>query len=257
MSLGRRLLRGAIFLGALLLLWEIVVRLSKLPPYLLPGPREVGTALANLFRAGEIAPAVAASLRRMLLGYSVSLVAGVLVGMLLAASRLADETLGALILGLQTLPSICWLPVAILWFGLGEGAILFVVVAGAFLAVASAARDGIRGLPPVLFRAGRTLGATGPRLWLRVALPAATPSLLLGAKLGWSFAWRSLMAGELLAAGSAGLGQMLTMARELNDLPRVFAVMAVIMTIGRLVDRFVFAPAEESVAARWGTTARG
>ena len=247
------LLRRSLFLVLLVLLWQGAVSLTKVPPHLFPGPLDVFRALVAVRRAGEIWPAVFASMRRMALGYFGSLAAGVLIGMALAASRRVDDTFGALLLGLQTLPSICWLPVAILWFGLGEAAILFVVVAGALLAVASATRDGLRNLPPVLFRAGWTLGARGVPLWFRVALPAATPSLLIGAKLGWSFAWRSLMAGELLSAGAPGLGGMLTMARELNDLPRVFAVMLVIMVIGRLVEVLVFRPAEQAVAKRWGT----
>lgn len=256
MKRGGRFFRGALFFAVLVLIWEAVVVAAKVPPFLFPGPLDVAQSIRELLLHQELFPAVAASMRRMAIGYSFSLAGGVLVGMLLAASRLADETLGSLLLGLQTLPSICWLPVAILWFGLGEAGILFVVVAGAFLAVASSARDAFRNLPPVLFRAGRTLGATGRGLWFRVALPAAAPALLSGAKLGWSFAWRSLMAGELLSAGAPGLGQMLTMGRELNDLPRVAAVMVVIMILGRTVDRFVFGPAEAAVAARWGTTGR-
>lgn len=248
-----RFLRGALFLALLLGLWQAIVTALKVPPHLFPAPTDVARSLGTVARSGELLPSVVASMRRMLIGYSVSLVAGILLGLLFAASRTADETLGALVLGLQTLPSICWLPVAILWFGLGEAGILFVVVAGALLSVASAARDGLRALPPVLFRAGRTLGARGAALWFRVALPAATPSLVSGAKLGWSFAWRSLMAGELLTAGAPGLGQMLSMGRELNDLPRVAAVMAVIMVVGRLVDRFGFAALETRVAERWGT----
>jgi NitT/TauT family transport system permease protein len=249
----QRALWGAGFAIGLLLLWAAVSSLPGMPAYRFPGPGAIAGAFAGLWHRGELGPALAGSLRRMAFGYGISLVAGVATGLLLTASRTLDATLGVLLLGLQTLPSICWLPVAILWFGLGEPAILFVVIAGAFLAVATAARDGFKRVPPELLRAGRCLGATGIGLWVRVVLPAATPALLTGAKLGWAFAWRALMAGELLGAGTAGLGQTLTLARELNDLPRVFAVMAVIMMLGLVADKGLFSPAERAVARRWGT----
>ena len=154
-------------------------------------------------------------------------------------------------LGLQALPSICWLPLAILWFGLSEPAILFVVVMGSLLAVAIATEDAIAGVDPVLLRAAGTLGIRGPRFHLGVLLPAALPGILTGLKLGWSFAWRALMAGELLFV-AGGLGQLLQAGRELLDAAQVMGVMASIVAIGMVVDRVLFRLLELRVRRRWG-----
>ena len=165
--------------------------------------------------------------------------------------RLLDQTLGSLVLGLQALPSICWLPLALLWFGLGEQAIVFVVVMGAVLSITLSTEAGVKNTDPLYLRAALNLGARGWRLYLLVALPAALPAIISGMKLGWSFAWRSLMAAELLYVG-LGLGQLLMMGRELNDMNQVVAVMLIIIAIGLVVDRLVFTPLETRVRARWG-----
>jgi NitT/TauT family transport system permease protein len=142
---------------------------------------------------------------------------------------------------------------ALLWFGLSEKAIMFVVVMGAVLSVTLSTADGVRNTPPLYLRAARTMGARGLRLYTGVILPSALPAILSGMKLGWSFAWRSLMAGELLYVSvGLGLGQLLTMGRELNDMSQVIAVMLLIVAIGLLVDRAIFAPVERRVRERWG-----
>lgn len=193
----------------------------------------------------------AISLQRVLIGYAISLFFGVLLGILIGRFRVLDETLGSFIVGLQALPSICWLPLAILWFGLSEAAILFVVIMGAILSITISTDDGIKNIPPILVRAARTMGTKGFDLYLRVILPAALPSIVTGMKMGWSFAWRSLMAGELLFVG-LGLGHLLVIGRELADMNLVVAVMLVIVTIGVMVDRLVFARLEDFVMERWG-----
>src|SRR5688500_2665212 len=153
---------------------------------------------------------------------------------MLARSETARRTVGLLLTGLQALPSICWLPLALLWFGLSERAIFFVVLMGSVLSIATATEAGVRSVPPVYVRAARSMGARGFTLYRTVVFPAALPQILTGAKLGWSFAWRSLMAAELLYV-SGGLGQMLTMARELHDMALVMAVMVVIVALGLTV----------------------
>jgi NitT/TauT family transport system permease protein len=195
--------------------------------------------------------ATAVSLRRMLVGFGVSLLIGIPLGLLLGRVRWLDDTVGALTLGLQTLPSICWLPVALLWFGLNDGAILFVVVMGALLSITVSVRDGVQNVPPTYLRAARTMGTRPLALYTQVLLPASLPSILTGAKLGWSFAWRSLMAGELLFV-SMGLGHTLMMGRELADMSRVFAVMLVIVALGLFTDRLIFGQLEAHVRERWG-----
>jgi len=200
---------------------------------------------------GTIASTVGRSMARMGAGYGLSLLIGVPLGLVLGRSKLADDLFGAPVLGLQSLPSICWLPLALLWFGLSEGATLFVVVIGSALAIAIASQAGVRNLNPLWIRAARTMGASGVGLYTTVLLPASLPALISGAKLGWTFAWRALLAAELLYR-SGGLGQLLQDSRELNDASRVFAVMVVILVIGLTAEKLVFSPIEQRVRSRFG-----
>jgi NitT/TauT family transport system permease protein len=240
-----------LFFAALLAAWEGLFRLHLWPAYVFPSPSSVGASLAAGLADGSYLLAIATSLRRILVGYGLSLAIGIPLGLALGRIRLLQDTVGTMALGLQALPSICWLPLALLWFGLSERAIIFVAVMGAVLSVTLATTDGVRNTPPLYLRAARTMGARGLQLYMRVILPAALPAILSGMKLGWSFAWRSLMAGELLYV-SMGLGQLLAMGRELNDMSQVIAVMLVIITIGLLVDRALFSPLETHLRERWG-----
>jgi len=245
-------LRRAGFLLILLVLWECVARFGPWPPWIFPGPMATAVSLGELARTGTLWPAIGRSLARLAVGYAISVGIGVPLGLLIGRNRLADEFLGTPIMGLQALPSITWLPVALLWFGLSETAILFVVVVGSVLSIAVSAEDGVRNLDPLWVRAALTLGSRGWRLYWTVLLPASLPAVLAGAKLGWSFAWRSLMAAELLFV-SGGLGQLLQTGRELNDVPRIFAVMVAITCIGFGTEKLMFAPAERAVRRRFGT----
>jgi NitT/TauT family transport system permease protein len=235
----------------MILIWEAAYRLALWPRYLFPSPLEVFRTLQEGFLDKTFIIGITASLRRILIGYLISLVMGTLLGLALGRVRLLRETLGSLVLGLQTLPSICWLPLALLWFGLNESAIIFVVVMGALLSITIATESGVRNVPPLLVSAGRNMGARGFRMLVEVVIPAALPSMVTGMKQGWSFAWRSLMAGELLYV-SVGLGHLLTLGRELNDMSQVMAVMLVIIGIGLLVDRMIFARIETNLRRRWG-----
>jgi NitT/TauT family transport system permease protein len=249
--LARPAIRKLAFFLLLAAGWEGLFRLGLWPPYLFPSPSGVARTLARGFGNGTFLIGIAVSMRRLLIGFAASAVAGTLLGLALGRVRLLDQTLGSLVLGLQALPSICWLPLALLWFGLGEPAILFVVITGALLAITLSTQAGVKNTDPVYLRAALNLGARGWRLYLLVVLPAALPAIISGMKLGWSFAWRSLMAAELLYV-SLGLGQLLMMGRELNDMNQVVAVMLVIIAIGLAVDRLFFTPLETRVRARWG-----
>ncbi|MDI6870894.1 MAG: ABC transporter permease [Bacillota bacterium] len=247
-------LRRLVFFGALLGLWEAAARAGFWPPYIFPSFSSVSrTLLAGLWD-GSIVLGVVVSLRRILLAYSFSAVVGTILGLALGRIKALEDTVGSLALGLQTLPSICWLPLALLWFGLSEQAILFVTVMGAVLSITIATEAGVRSLPPIYLRAGRTMGARGLALYRDVILPAAFPYMVSGLKQGWSFAWRSLMAGELLYV-NLGLGQLLMMGRELNDMGQVVAVMLVIIGIGVVVDRGIFARIEQRIRSKWGLLA--
>jgi NitT/TauT family transport system permease protein len=248
-------LRRAVFLLAVLALWELLARSGLWPDYIFPAPSEVLTALAAGIAHGTYAVGILGSLGRLVQGYLIATVIGLTLGLLMAQIVWLKETLGMLVMGLQALPSICWLPLALLWFGLNPEAILFVVVMGSVLAIAQATEDGVRNTSPIYLRAARNLGAHGWQLYPYVILPAALPSIISGMKLGWSFAWRSLLAGELLYA-LPGLGNLLLMGRELNDMAQVMAVMLVIIVLGLLTDQLVFGVLERRVRDRWGLLRR-
>jgi NitT/TauT family transport system permease protein len=236
-------------LAILVALWAAAAEIAHTP--LAPGPVAVGRALLAGVRDGTLPRAVATSVVRLVVGYTVALAIGIPLGCGLARSRVLKQSVGPLVLGLGSVPSICWLPLAILWFGLSEWAIQVVVVLGAALPIAVATENAVRHVPPAIERAGRTMGARGARLMLTVTLPAALPGILGGAKVGWTFALRSLMAGELLFV-SGGLGQLLETGRDLGDTALVVAVVVVIVLLGRASEVLLFARADRAIARRWG-----
>lgn len=243
--------RRAAFLVFIVLLWQGISLLKIWPDFLFPSPVQVMGTIFDRITDMSLLLAVLGSLRRLVIGFAIAAGLGLPLGFLMARFKGVKDTIGTLTLGLQALPSICWLPLAILWIGLNERAIIFVVVMGALFSITIAAEAGARNVPPIYLRAARTMGAGGIRLFREVVLPAAFPSVIEGMRQGWSFAWRSLMAGELLYA-SIGLGQMLMMGRELNDMSQVIGVMLVIITIGILVDRLLFERLNHRVRRAWG-----
>ncbi len=205
-------------------------------------------------RNGSLLVATRISLLRLMVGFVVALVLGTVVGIVNGTVPAVQRALGPLAVGLQTLPSICWLPLAAVWFGPSERAILFVTLMGALLAVMIAVSDGIRNIPSVYLRAAQMMGARGTRLYREVLIPAAFPAIITGAKQGWAFAWRALMAGELLASSTSaiGLGQTLKHGRDVNNMSLVLAVMVILIVIGVLADRLIFTQLENRVRRRWG-----
>ena len=243
--------RRIVFFVGLLALWELVARLGFWPSYLFPGPLEVSSALASGIRKGHYLQGMWVSTQRIIIGYSLSLVLGVVMGALIARNKILEDTVGALVSGLQALPSVCWLPLAILWFGLNDRAIIFVVVMGALFSIILGVESGIRNTPPIYVKAARNLGARGIALYWQVIFPSALPSIVSGLKQGWSFAWRSLMAGELLYY-TLSLGNLLQTGRDLNDAAQVMAVMVLIVVLGVSVNQLIFAPIERRISERWG-----
>ena len=239
------------FYAALVAVWALVARSGIWPSYLFPGPSDTFDALASGFRKGLYLEGMLVSLKNVAIGYGLSVVVGVALGLLIGRHRLLEETIGSLVMGLQALPSVCWLPLAILWIGLNERAVIFVVLMGALFSITLGVDAGVKNTPPLYVKAARNLGAHGLGLDRQVILPAALPAILGGLKQGWSFAWRSLMAGELLYY-SLSLGNLLQTGRDLNDVAMVVSVMLVIVFIGVVVDRLVFAPLERRVRRRWG-----
>ncbi|GAC1346250.1 MAG: ABC transporter permease [Myxococcales bacterium] len=247
-------LQRVAFLFALLILWEVAARFGPWPRSLFPSPGDVVESLSRLARNGSLAAAALRSLTRLLEGYLVSVAVGVPLGMLNARFHFLQIAVKPLLMGLQALPSICWLPLSSLWFGPSEGAIAFVVVMGSVLSIAISTEDGVNQIDPQLIRQANSIGVRGLRFYTGVLLPGALPGIVSGLKLGWTFAWRALMAGELLFV-SGGLGQLLQKGRELLDVAQVVAVMVTIVAIGVAVDRVVFQPVELKLRRRWGLVA--
>lgn len=246
-----KIIKLTVFYVLLIGIWQGVAELRIWPPYLFPSPLGVAQSLIAGFEDNSFTIGILVSMKRVLIGFGLSIVGGVLIGLAIGRVKLLDETIGTIVLGFQALPSICWLPIALLWFGLSENAIVMVVVLGSLFAITIGVDSGVKNVPPIYLRAARTMGAGGFDLYTKVIIPAAMPSIISGLKQGWSFAWRALMAGELLYV-SIGLGHLLTMGRELNDISQVMAVMIIIIVIGITVDRFVFTKLENRVRERWG-----
>ncbi len=249
----KRAARLIVFYAALLSIWTILAKLKIWPPYLFPTPWGVGQALYAGFQDHSYLIAIAVSMRRVLMGYAISVVLGMTLGFGVSSSKFLEETMGGLLVSLQSLPSICWWPLALLWFGLSQNAILFVVVMGSLLSVTLAMEDGRKQMPKIYGMAGRNLGASGFKLFWHVLLPASLPFIISGLKQGWAFAWRSLIAAEMLYL-SLGLGQVLMMGRDLNDMSAVLSVMILIIAIGYVVDGLVFKSMETRLQRRWGLT---
>ncbi len=235
-------------------IWQLVVWSRWKPDYVLPGPLKVFPRLFADLGNGKLETAVSITLRRAAVGFLIAMVVGLIIGIAVSRWRTLRVAFGSFITGLQTMPSIAWFPLAILLFKKSEGAITFVVVLGAAPAIANGVISGTDHVAPLLIRSGKVLGARGFGLYRTVTLPASLPSVLGGLKQGWAFAWRSLMAGELLVIipKYESIGTRLQNARDLADTPGLLSTMLVILTIGILIDSFIFGMAERHIRNRWG-----
>ena len=249
----KRAARLVIFYSCLFGLWALLAQLKIWPPYLFPTPWGVAQELYYGFSDHSYWIAIAVSMRRVLIGYAISIVAGMILGLGVASNRFLEETMGGLLVSLQSLPSICWWPLALLWFGLNQNAILFVVIMGSLLSVTLAMEDGRKQMPKIYGMAGRNLGARGFQLFWHVLLPASLPFIVSGLKQGWAFAWRSLITAEMLYV-SLGLGQVLMMGRETSNMNAVIAVMILIIALGYIVDGLIFKSMERHLQHKWGLT---
>jgi NitT/TauT family transport system permease protein len=236
-----------------LAVWQLVVLSGWKSEYVLPGPGPVFESLAAEVTTGAFWNSIFITLRRAVVGFSLAIVIGTAIGAAVAASRPLRAAIGSLITGLQTMPSVVWFPFAILLFKISEGAIMFVVILGAAPSIANGLINGIDYVPPTWRRVGAVLGMRGLALYRHLILPASLPSFIAGTKQGWTFAWRSLMAGELLVivVGQLSLGARLQGARDLNDAPGLLAFIIVILLIGILVD-IGFSAVDNALRRRWG-----
>lgn len=245
-----------IFLILLICLWQgfywvFVDLLEVFKPYAVPSPWGVGETFIELCQDGTLFEATGYSLLRGIGGYLIAVIIGVIIGLLMNRFSYLQKNLKPLILGIQTLPSVCWVPFSILWFGLTTQAILFVVVMGSAFSIAISVDNAIKNVQPIYTKAARTMGATKRQLYFHVILPASLPELISGLKQGWSFAWRALMAGEVMTT-SIGLGQTLITGRDLADINQVMLVMIVIVFVGIVIDKCIFSVIEKRVLRKRG-----
>jgi NitT/TauT family transport system permease protein len=243
-----KLLAIAIVIGA----WQIAVWSHWKPEFVIPSPFTVLDRLIH--EPGTMLTASLVTLRRGIQGFILAMIIGGIVGLAVARNRVLRAAIGSLITGLQTMPSVAWVPLAIILFHEGQGTVTFVVVIGAAPSIANGIINGVDHVPPLLLRAGRVLGARGFGALRHVVIPAALPAVVGGLKQGWSFAWRSLMAAELIGglSGHLGIGQLLNGAGTQADYVGVFAAMIVILIIGILVDSLVFGTVDRAIRRRYG-----
>ena len=243
------------FFAVLFALWALCAQARVWSPLLFPSPEAVAEYLWQIAADGILVEAMAVTLRRLVLGYVIGIAIGLPLGVLCARYISVQNTLGVLALGLQGLPSVCWVPMATLWFGQSEAAMLFVVTMGTIWAVILSTGQGVSHVPPIFGRAARSMGCGPLETLVHVTLPASAPFVVSGLKQGWAFAWRSLMSAEIFVPvlSGVGLGQLLHFGRELSAMDQVLGIMLLILLIGLLADKLIFSPVEGALHRRWGT----
>lgn len=252
----KKIAGNLLFFIVLILLWQLFYTascdwLAWAKPYAVPNPAGVFRCFLLLLSNGTLTAAISGSLIRVLIGFGLSVFLGILLGICIVHSAYLARNLKPLILGIQTLPSVCWVPFAILWFGLSESAIIFVVVMGSAFGIALSIESCVKNVPPLYIKAAKTMGTDSYMTYRDVIFPAALPTFISGLKQGWSFSWRALMSGEVMSS-SMGLGYTLMTGRDLADINQVTTVMLVIILIGILIDKGVFTVWEHRVLKKRG-----
>src|SRR5205085_2180090 len=241
-----------LFLAAFLGVWHIVFILGIFPKVSLPSPAMVAQSFADLLFNGSLVMSIGMTMWRLVAGFSISIILGVGTGLLMVRFRDFGKTMSSFAVGLQSFPSIAWVPFAILLVGLNDFGILFVVVMSSIFSVMLSTYSGIRNIHAIYLRAARNMGADGVSLFAHVMIPAATPSLIIGIRQAWSFAWHALIGAEILIAASVGLGHILLVGREFQLMDQIIASMITIFAIGFVFDRLIFYKLEDKVRSRWG-----
>ena len=244
-------LQRAIFLLAFLGIWQLVSSLGIYPKFLLPSPIEVIQTLIFGFIDADYLTAILESFRRVLFGYVLAVSFGIFCGLAIARYKILDNTIGVSLTALQSIPSVAWVPLALLWFGISEAAVLFIVVLEAFIPIALGVRTGVQTIPKEIIRAAQALGARSIDLYVRVIFPSIIPQLISSLRLSWAFAWRALIAGELFING-LGIGQKLELGRSLADMSQVMAMIIIIAILGYITDDLFFRNIEKKVQEIWG-----
>ncbi len=247
----KKITNRIIFYVGIVAVWQLVFSLHLVPEQVIPSPYEVGHALAKGVSDGSLLYGTATSLWRLSVGLVIAIAAGMALGILIARFETVNQMVGSLLLGLQSIPSVAWVPLAFLWFGKTDGGVIFVTVIGALFAVAMNTYSGIKNVPPSFIAAGKNLGASGIQLITSVIIPASFPHLISGFKQGWAYAWRGVISAEVIFA-VLGLGSLMNIGNKSNDISQVISILIVIMIIGILVDGFLFKRLEKTVMSRWG-----
>ena len=242
--------RIAFYIG-IIVAWQVVSMAGVWPDNIFPSPYDVAEDLAYGAADGSLFYGIATSMWRLIIGLSIAIAGGVVLGIFMARVEAVNQTVGSLVLGLQSIPSVAWVPLAILWFGLNDSGIIFVTAIGAVFAVTINTYTGVKNIDPHFIEAARNMGAKGGQLVTSVLIPAAFPYMISGFKQGWAFAWRGVIGAELLFA-YLGLGFLLNAGRSLTDVSQVIAIMLVIMVIGLVIDGVIFQRLEHKVMSRWG-----
>ncbi len=242
----------ALFLAVFVGLWQLVTLLELWPKTLLPPPAQVAISISELITNNSLIIGIATSLWRLVAGFAISIAVGGVVGLAMVKFQGFGKTMSSFAVGLLTFPSIAWIPFSILLIGFNDFGILFVVVMASVFSVMISTYGAIRNVPPIYIRASKNMGAHGFALFRHVMIPAATPSLIVGIRQAWSFAWHALIGAEMLITTLSGLGYILAVGREFNDMSQIIAVMITIFAIGLLFDRIIFLRLEEKVRSRWG-----
>lgn len=232
-------------------IWYLIVELTEVPSYILPSPLVVLESFYTGFTKGGYLISILSSVTRVLIGYFLALGVGIITGLLLARYYLLDITFGRSILALQSIPSVAWVPLALLWFGITDSAVIFIIVLEAVLPVALSAKNAMKNIPANLIRAAQTLGSRGIHLYQNVIIKAMIPELVTGLRLSFAFAWRALIAGELFISGH-GIGQTLELGRALADMAQVIAMITTIGVIGFITENMFFRTVEKKVRLAWG-----
>ncbi|MEW1695924.1 ABC transporter permease [Streptomyces sp. NPDC093249] len=251
----KKVLPPTLAVGLVLVVWQILVTAKITEETKLPAPSAVWNGLTDMWLQGTLLEVIWTSVSRGLSGFLLALAIGTPLGLLVARVKFVRAAIGPILSGLQSLPSVAWVPPAVLWFGLNDAMMYTVILLGAVPSIANGLVSGVDQIPPLFLRAGRTLGATGLRGTWHVVLPAALPGYLAGLKQGWAFSWRSLMAAEIIASSpdlGLGLGQLLENGRNNIDLPGVFLAILLILVVGIAIDLLIFSPLE-----RWVLRSRG
>ena len=248
---GSLFCKKIIFYIAIILVWQAIDTANVWPDNIFPSPIEVAEDLVYGISDGSLFYGIGTSMLRLIIGLSIAISGGLILGIFMARVETVNQTIGSLVLGLQSIPSIAWVPLAILWFGLTDSGIIFVTAIGAIFAVTINTYTGVKNIDPSYIEAARNMGAKGSQLVTTVLFPSAFPYMISGFKQGWAFAWRGVIGAELLFS-FLGLGFLLNVGRQLNDVSQVIAMMLVIMGIGILIDGFVFKKLEYKVMSRWG-----